>query len=88
MSIFGFRLSISQDKFNIHVIDKRGDFSFSVVNFPFCCCDLPLVLSYDVYIPKLIRFARIYIVVSEFNDRNLVIITHKSFMCPSVIARN
>jgi hypothetical protein len=35
--------------------------------------------SYAVNIPQLVRFARIYIVVSEFNDRNPVIIIHNHF---------
>ena len=38
--------------------DKRDDFDFEVVNFPFLYGDIPRSTSYGVYISELIRFAR------------------------------
>ena len=37
--------------------DKRDDFDFEIVNFPFLDGDVPRSTSYGVYISQLIRFA-------------------------------
>ena len=39
--------------------DKRDDFDFNIVNFPFSEGDVPRRASYVVYILQLIRFARV-----------------------------
>ena len=36
--------------------DKRNDFNFEIVNFPFLDGDVPRSPSYGVYISRLIRF--------------------------------
>ena len=38
--------------------DKREDFDFEIVNFPFLDSDVPRFTSYGVYISQLIPFAR------------------------------
>jgi hypothetical protein len=38
--------------------DKRDDFNFSIVNFPFLCSNIPILPACGVYISKLIRYAR------------------------------
>ena len=40
------------------IYDKRDDFDFDIVNFPFLDGDVPGRTSYGVYISKLIRFAK------------------------------
>ena len=50
--------------------DKRYDFDFGIVNFPFLDGDVPRRPSYGVYISQLIRFARVYSHVDDFNTRN------------------
>ena len=40
--------------------DKRDDFDFEIVNFPFLDGDAPRAASYGVYIPQLIRFAKVW----------------------------
>ena len=40
------------------IYDKRDDFDFEIVNFPFLDGDVPRSTSYGVYISQLIRFAR------------------------------
>ena len=50
--------------------DKRDDFDFDIVNFPFLEGDVPRCLSYGVYISQLIRFARVCSHVDNFNTRN------------------
>ena len=50
--------------------DKRDDFDFDIVNFPFLDGDVPRRASYGVYISQLIRFARVCNHVTDFNARN------------------
>ena len=63
-------LSISNGFFSSKVYDKRDDFDFDIVNFPFLDGDVPRRPSYGVYISHLIRFARVCSHVDEFNTRN------------------
>jgi len=64
-------LTIEHGCLSTKVYDKRDDFSFPIVNFPFLDGDIPIAPSYGVYISQLVRFARICTKVSDFNDRNL-----------------
>ena len=50
--------------------DKRDDFDFNIVNFPFIDGDVPRLASCGVYISQLIRFARVSSHVDDFNTRN------------------
>ena len=50
--------------------DKRDDFGFDIVKFPFFYGDVPRRPSYGVYISQLIRFARLCSHVDDFNTRN------------------
>ena len=63
-------LSISNDFVSSKIYDKRDDFDFDIVNFPFLDGDVPRRPSYGVYISQLIRFARICSHVDDFNTRN------------------
>ena len=49
----------------------NDDFNFEIVNFPFLDGDVPRSPSYGVYISQLIRFARVWSNVVDFNNRNL-----------------
>ena len=51
------------------IYDKRDDFDFEIVNFPFLDGDVRRAASYAVYISQLIRFARVSN-VTDFNTRN------------------
>ena len=50
--------------------DKRDDFDFDIVNFPFLGGDVPRRASYDVYISQLIRSAKACNNVTDFNAQN------------------
>ena len=63
-------LSISNGFVSSKIYDKRDDFDFDIVNFPFLDGDVPHSTSYGVYISQLIRFARVSSHVADFNDRN------------------
>ena len=52
------------------IYDKRDDFDFKIVNFPFLDGDVPRSTYYGVCISKLIRFARASSHVADFNTRN------------------
>ena len=51
-------ISIHNDIVSIKIYDKRDDFNFDIVNFPFLDGDVPRRPSYGVYRSQLIRFAR------------------------------
>ena len=63
-------LSISNGFVSSQIYDKRDDFDFDIVNFPFLDGDVPRRPSYGVYISQLIRFARVCSHVDDFNTRN------------------
>ena len=65
-------LSIHNDKVSTKnkKYDKRDDFDFDIVNFPFLDGDVPRRPSYGVYIFQLIRFARASSHVTDFNNCN------------------
>ena len=52
------------------LLNKRDDFDFDIVNFPFLVGDVPRRTSYGIYISQLIRFARVCNHVADFNARN------------------
>ena len=54
-------LSIVDGFVSCKMYDKRDDFDFEIVNFPFLDGDVPRAASYGVYISQLIRFARVSI---------------------------
>ena len=64
-------LSITNGLVSSKIYDKRDDFYFEIVNFPFLDGDVPRSPSYGVYISQLIRFARVCSNVDDFNNRNL-----------------
>ena len=51
------------------IYDKRDDFDFEIVNFPFLD-DVPHSTSYGVYLSQLIRFATASSYVADFKTRN------------------
>ena len=48
----------SSNRLYTKLYDKRDDFDFHIVNFPFFSSNIPSSHSYDVYISQLIRYAR------------------------------
>ena len=60
---------------NIHtsVYDKRDDFGFTIVNFPWLSGVVPRLPSYGIYVSQLVRFARCCTSVFDFHSKNLQI---------------
>ena len=72
-SFLVLHLSISDGFVKTIIYDKRDDFDFEIVNFPFLDGDLPRKPSYGIYISQLIRFARVSSHVDDFNTRYKVL---------------
>ena len=64
-------VSISNDIVSTKIYDKRDDFDFDIVNFPFLNGDVPRSTSYGVYISQLIRFARASSHVADTRNKML-----------------
>ena len=71
-SFLDLHLSISGGFVQTKIYDKRDDFDFDIVNFPFLDGDVPRSTSYGVYFSQLIQFARVSSHVDDFNTRNKV----------------
>ena len=72
-SLLDLYLSISNGFVKTKIFNKRDDFDFVIVNFPFLDGDVPRSTSYGVFISQLIRFARVPSHVNNFNTRNKVL---------------
>ena len=72
-SFLDLHLSISDGFVHTKIYDKRDDFHFDIVNFPFLDGDVPRSTSYGIYISQLIRFARVFSHVDDLNTRNKVL---------------
>ena len=59
-------ISISDGFVKIKIYDKRNDFDFDIVKFPYVGGDVAYSAFYVVYITQLIRFARVSNHVDNF----------------------
>ena len=59
LSYLDVSISICRGKFVTEVYDKRDNFNFNIVKYPFMCSNIPARPTYDVYISQLIRINRI-----------------------------
>ena len=55
--------------------DKRDDFNFPIVNFPFICSNIPVAPAYGVYFSRLIRYYRACSSYHDFLNRGLLLAT-------------
>lgn len=56
-------------KLSTKLYDKRDDFSFPIVNFPFLSSNIPANPAYGVYISQLIRYSRACAHYADFLKR-------------------
>ena len=63
-------LSVATGFVSSKINDKRNDFDFDIVNFPFLDGDVHRRASYGVYISQIIRFAGVCSRLADFNARN------------------
>ena len=71
-SFLNLHLSLSDGFLGTKIYDKRDDFDFDIVNFPFLDGDVPRSTSYGVDISQLFRFARVSSHVDDINTSNKV----------------
>ena len=60
----------SGGKLSTRLYDKRDDFDFHIVNFPYLSSNIPSGPSYSVYISQLIRYARCCSHYDDFRYRH------------------
>jgi len=69
-SYLGLHLEIDNEgRLKTKHYDKRDDFSFSIVNFPFISSNIPASPAYGIYISQLICYSRACAQYSDFLDR-------------------
>ena len=62
-------LYIDNGRLKSKLYDKRDDFDFPIVNFPFLSSNIPTSPAYGVYISQLIRYSRACDLYSDFLNR-------------------
>ena len=68
-------LYIANGKLTTRLYDKRDDFNFPIVNFPFLSSNIPSAPAYGVYVSQLIRYARTCSNYQDFMERGKVLTT-------------
>jgi hypothetical protein len=63
----------SEERLRTNHYDKRDDFNFPIVNFPFICSNIPAASAYEVFISQLIRYSRACDTYQDFLDRGLLL---------------
>jgi hypothetical protein len=63
----------SEGRLRTKLYDKRDDFNFPIVNFPFICSNIPAAPAYGIYISQLIRYSRACGSYQYFLDRELLL---------------
>jgi hypothetical protein len=56
-----------------NLYDKRDEFNFPIVNFPFICSNIPAAPAYGVYISQFIRYSRACGSYPDFLDKRLLL---------------
>ena len=59
LSYLDISISICSSKYVTKVYDKKDDFNFNIVNFPYMSSNIPANPTYGVYISQLIKISRI-----------------------------
>ena len=60
ISYLDISISICNNKYVTEVYDKRENFYFNIVNYPYMCSNIPAKPTYGVYVSQLVRISRIY----------------------------
>ena len=63
----------SENWLRTQLYDKRDDFNFPIVNFPFICSNIPSASAYAVYISQLIRYSSDCGSYQDFLERGLLL---------------
>ena len=58
------------NRLQVQLYDKRDDFNFDIVNFPFLSSNIPRSTAYGVFVSQLIRYARASSLYEDFIMRS------------------
>ena len=72
-SFLDLNIKVIGNDIHTSVYDKRDDFGFPIVNFPWLSGDVPRLPSYGIYISQLARFSICCTSVFDFHSKNLQI---------------
>ena len=73
-SYLDLHLEIEREgRLRMKIYDKRDNFNYLIVNFPFICSNIPAAPAYGVYISQLIRYSRDFDYYHEFLDGGLLL---------------
>ena len=70
-SFIDLNIKVIGSDIHTSVYDKRDDFGFPIVYFPWLSGDVPRLPFYGIYILQLVRFARCCTSVLDFHSKNL-----------------
>ena len=74
VSYLDLHLEIDREgRLRTKLYDKRDDFNFPIVNFPFICSNIPTAPAYGVYLSQMIRYSRACGSYQDFLDRGLLL---------------
>ena len=63
----------SEGRLRTKLYDKRDDFNFPIINFPFTCSNIPAATAYGVHVSQLMRYSRACGSCQDFLDRGLLL---------------
>ena len=75
-------VTIENGKYSNSLYDKRDNFNFTIVHFPYISSNIPSGPAYGVYISQLVRIGRICSDYSQFTMRHYKLterLIHQSF---------
>ena len=72
-SFLDLNIKVIGSDIHTSVYDKRDDFDFPIINFPWLSGDVPILPSHGIYISQLVRFVRCCTSVLDFHSKNLQI---------------
>ena len=72
-SFLDLKIKVIGSDIHTSIYDKRDDFGFSIVNFPWLSGDVPRLPSCGIYISQLVRFAMCCTSILDFHSKNLQI---------------
>jgi hypothetical protein len=70
LSYLDILVTIENRKYSTAVYDKRDNFNFNIVNFPYLSSNIPSGPAYGVYISQLVRIGRICSNYTQFARRH------------------
>ena len=73
LSYLDISISIYSGRYVTELYDKRDNFNFEIVNFPYMCSNIPVRPTYGVYVSQLIRICRICDNFDNFASRHRLV---------------